>query len=104
MDGYEVARQLKSHPHLRTIPLVAVTALAMVGDRDKLLAAGFDGYIAKPLAPETFVPEIEQFLSGNQSGTTPRPFFSSPVQPTTPPGKGATSLEVETSLQENRRG
>src|SRR5437660_1050475 len=42
MDGYEVARWLKSHPTLRTIPLVAVTALAMVGDRDKMLTAGFD--------------------------------------------------------------
>src|SRR5262245_54688307 len=47
MDGYEVARWLKSHPQFRAIPLVAVTALAMVGDRDKMLAAGFDGYIAK---------------------------------------------------------
>ncbi len=62
MDGYEVARWLKSHSDLRTIPLVAVTALAMVGDRDKVLAAGFDGYIAKPITPETFVGEIECFL------------------------------------------
>src|SRR5262245_9928300 len=45
MDGYEVARWLKSDSQLRTIPLVAVTALAMVGDRDRVLAAGFDGYL-----------------------------------------------------------
>ena len=55
MDGLEVARHVKSDPVLRTIPLVAVTALAMVGDRDRVLAAGFDGYIAKPINPETFV-------------------------------------------------
>src|SRR5271155_2924663 len=48
VDGYGVARQLKADTQLRRIPLVAVTAFAMVGDRDKILAAGFDGYIAKP--------------------------------------------------------
>ena len=45
-DGHEIARRHKSDPALRTIPLVAVTALAMVGDRDKVLASGFDGYMA----------------------------------------------------------
>ncbi|MBI1878833.1 MAG: response regulator [Chloroflexi bacterium] len=62
MDGYELARQLKSDPGLRAIPLIAVTALAMVGDRDKALAAGFDGYIAKPIDPETLVAQVEGFL------------------------------------------
>ncbi|MEW6181842.1 MAG: response regulator [Bacillota bacterium] len=62
VDGYEVARRLKSHLALRRIPLVAVTALAMVGDRDKVLAAGFDGYIDKPIMPELFVKQIETFL------------------------------------------
>src|SRR5438128_2256088 len=59
MDGYEVARHLKSDPELRATPLVAVTALAMVGDRDRVLAAGFDGYLAKPINPETFVRQME---------------------------------------------
>lgn len=63
VDGYEVARRLKQHPVLREIPLVAVTALAMVGDREKVLAAGFDGYISKPIAPELFVSEVEAFIS-----------------------------------------
>lgn len=62
LDGYEVARRLNSQPALRSIPLVAVTALAMVGDRDKVLAAGFDGYISKPIVPETFVSQVEGFL------------------------------------------
>lgn len=66
MDGYEVARWLKSHPHLRTIPLIAVTALAMAGDRDRVLEAGFDDYITKPITPETFVSQIEAFLHGKQ--------------------------------------
>ena len=64
MDGYEIARRLKGHSVLRRIPLVAVTALAMVGDREKVLAAGFDGYISKPITPEIFIKQIEEFLNG----------------------------------------
>jgi CheY-like chemotaxis protein len=69
LSGYEVADRLKRDPALRAVPLVAVTALAMVGDRDKVLAAGFDGYIAKPIAPETFASQVEAFLGRcNQEG------------------------------------
>lgn len=63
MDGYEVARTLKADPALRTVPLIAVTAYAMVDDRQKALAAGFDGYIPKPISPETFVPQVQSFLA-----------------------------------------
>lgn len=63
MDGYEVAHELKRDPMFRRIPLVAVTALAMVGDREKVLAAGFDGYIDKPIEPRVFVKQVESFLS-----------------------------------------
>lgn len=62
VDGYEVVRRLRAEPQKRSTRVVAVTALAMVGDRERILAAGFDGYIAKPLDPETFVRDIEQFL------------------------------------------
>jgi two-component system cell cycle response regulator len=63
MDGYGVLAQLKLEPGLRTIPVIAVTALAMVGDRQKLLAAGFDGYLGKPIEPELFVGQCEKFLT-----------------------------------------
>ena len=66
IDGYEVARRVKGEPRLRDIPLIAVTALAMVGDRDRMLASGFDGYVPKPIAPETFVSEVEKFLRPEQ--------------------------------------
>jgi two-component system, cell cycle response regulator len=66
MSGYEVAREMKQDPRTKDIPVVAVTALAMVGDRDKVLSAGFDGYIAKPIAPEVFVEEVEKFLGAGQ--------------------------------------
>lgn len=63
MDGHAVAGKLKSDPHLKHIPIIAVTSYAMVGDREKCLAAGAEGYIEKPINPESFVAEIEQFLS-----------------------------------------
>ncbi|MBD2104101.1 response regulator [Leptolyngbya sp. FACHB-261] len=48
IDGLEVVRQLKADSKTSTIPVVAVTAMAMVGDRDRILAAGFDAYVSKP--------------------------------------------------------
>ena len=68
IDGFEVANQLKNHPTLKLIPRVAVTALAMVGDRDRILSAGFDGYITKPITPETFVSQVEAFLPNHHTG------------------------------------
>jgi CheY-like chemotaxis protein len=67
LDGYALAGRAKADPEIHGIPLVAVTALAMVGDRERALRAGFDGYMAKPIEPETFVQEIERFLSNHKS-------------------------------------
>lgn len=62
MDGFAVLAALKAEPALARVPVLAVTALAMAGDREKVLAAGFDGYISKPIEPESFVAELEAFL------------------------------------------
>jgi len=88
MDGIEVAHQLKSEPALRHTPLVALTALAMVGDRDRILAEGFDGYIAKPLDPTTFIQTISAFLKPpSRPAVGARPAPVSPVQWTGPPAR-----------------
>ncbi len=65
MDGYAVARALRSNPALDDVPIVAVTSYAMVGDRERVLAAGCTGYIEKPINPETFMTEVEQHLPGD---------------------------------------
>ncbi len=62
LNGFEVIRALKAIPALERIPVIAVTAFSMAGDREKALAAGFDAHISKPIDPETFVSEIESFL------------------------------------------
>ena len=64
MDGYEVAARVKQ-ADLKGTKVVAVTASAMVGDRERIAAAGFDGYIQKPIDPETFIADIERFLPGH---------------------------------------
>ncbi|MDY7576701.1 response regulator [Actimicrobium sp. CCI2.3] len=71
MDGYDVLEQLKrrSGEALLSIPVIAVTALAMVGDRQKLLAAGFDGYLGKPIEPELFVSQVEQYIDHDLHST-----------------------------------
>jgi two-component system cell cycle response regulator len=70
LDGYGVVKTLKGEAPFRSTPMVAVTALAMVGDRDKVLASGFNGYIAKPIQPETFVAQVERFLLPEQKSGT----------------------------------
>ncbi len=62
MDGHEVARRLKKQPGTRDIPIVVVTSYAMPKDREQALASGCDGYIEKPIDPDTFVSEIERHL------------------------------------------
>jgi CheY-like chemotaxis protein len=62
MSGLEAAAVLAADPQLNAIPRVAVTAYAMVGDRDRVLKAGFRAYIAKPIEPATFAKQIRAFF------------------------------------------
>jgi len=62
MDGYAVAKELRKDKNISSIPIVAVTSYAMPGDRKKILAIGCDGYMEKPINPDTFVKEIEKYL------------------------------------------
>jgi len=71
MDGYAVARILRQDPDLTGIPIVAVTSYAMPGDREKTIEAGCNGYIEKPIDPDTFVTQIEQYLPPGTKGKRP---------------------------------
>jgi two-component system, cell cycle response regulator DivK len=61
-DGLSLTRQLKSDPQTAGIPIVALTAHAMRGDRDEALLAGCSGYISKPIDTRTFGTEVRQYL------------------------------------------
>jgi two-component system cell cycle response regulator DivK len=71
MDGYAVAHALRRNPQLGDIPIVAVTSYAMVGDREKALAAGCTGYLEKPIDPETFVAEVQRYLKTTRTEINP---------------------------------
>ena len=62
MDGHAVARALRAERACGHIPLLAVSALEQAGDRERVLAAGFDGYVCKPIEAASFVAEVEAFL------------------------------------------
>ena len=62
MDGLSVVRAMKGDDRTRRIPILALTAHAMRGDKDRFLEAGCDGYISKPIDVKTFISSIEQYL------------------------------------------
>lgn len=62
VDGYAVARALRADSALDEVPIIAVTSYAMVGDREKCLASGCNGYIEKPINAKSFVAEIERYM------------------------------------------
>ncbi len=63
IDGYEVTARLKQLPGMSRVPIIAVTANVMKGDREKTLAAGCDGYIQKPIDIDILPNQIERFLN-----------------------------------------
>ena len=65
ISGMEAARQLKADEETRAIPIIAVTAFAMSGDREKFLASGCDSYLAKPFNVQEFLAMVERYTSGN---------------------------------------
>ena len=64
MNGFEATRRLKEDPASARVPVVALTAYAMVGDRERALEAGCDGYIAKPVDVRRLPEQVETFLRG----------------------------------------
>ena len=63
IDGYEATRRIKANPEMRSIPIIAVTSYALSGDEAKAIAAGCDGYFAKPFSPRVILAKIREFLA-----------------------------------------
>jgi len=68
MDGYSVVRALRAQPTLRMVPVIAVTASSMPGDREAILAAGCTDYVAKPIDPRAVLQLIHHYLGGGDHG------------------------------------
>ena len=70
IDGHEAATRIKSLPELNDVPIVALTARVMAGDRERTLTAGCDGYIAKPINVDTLPQQVAEFLGGMRETIT----------------------------------
>jgi len=69
MDGTEVLRRIRADAGLRRLPVIALTAHAMAGDREKFLAQGFDDYVTKPIVDETLLLDaIQRALTRGEAG------------------------------------
>jgi two-component system, cell cycle response regulator DivK len=69
IDGMEALRRLRESPRTARIPVVAVTAQAMKQDRERVLAAGFDAYVEKPISVRPFLDQVRGFFPGEEVGT-----------------------------------
>lgn len=67
LDGYGTLAELRREERFRTLPILALTASAMRGDREKILAAGFTDYLSKPAGPEQLRETVAKLLDGRQS-------------------------------------
>lgn len=67
IDGYELTHRLKQMPHLAGVPVVAMTANVMKGDRERTLAAGCDGYIQKPIDVDQLPLQVARFMQAKKS-------------------------------------
>jgi two-component system cell cycle response regulator len=105
MDGYEFARRVRSSNSWRDIPLIAISALAMVGDRDRILEAGFSAYLSKPIDPQSFIGTLKGMvpgLGGERVMNVREPHAPPPIIRS---GTGATILVLDdtaTNLQLKR--
>ena len=68
MDGYEATRRIREQPQWRELPVIAMTANAMVGDRDKVLAAGMNDHIAKPMRMEEMFATLARWIRPGPHG------------------------------------
>jgi len=69
LDGYQTIRRIREKPSLAGLPVLAVTAYAMQGDKERILSSGFDGYMSKPIDPKLLYQELDRLLSKKANAT-----------------------------------
>ncbi len=62
LDGFDAVRKIRENPRLSALPVIAITAYAMQGDREKILSSGFNGYLSKPVNSRSLAQELERHL------------------------------------------
>lgn len=103
MDGFEFARHAKADPRWAAVPLVAITALAMVGDKERIIAAGFDAYLPKPIEPASFIAAVLAAVPALRERSVPGSpppganTAAAPAPAVTAPGPGRLILVLDDS-------
>jgi two-component system cell cycle response regulator len=95
-DGYAVARELRRQAAFADTPLIAMTALAMVGDRERVMSAGFTTYVSKPIDPQSFVTRLARILGTSEQVPDRCPILADPA-PEVVPEFSQTILVVDES-------
>ena len=75
LDGYATVRKVRENPALAALPVLAVTAYAMQGDKEHILECGFDGYLSKPITPLLLFEELDRLLQPRDGATSPVPLI-----------------------------
>jgi len=102
MDGYEATRRIRQEPSLKQLPVIAMTAGAMTGDREKALDAGMDDFVTKPIDIAKLFAILRKYVAGDQGGeAAPRPKPDGTAAPPAAdiPLPQAPGLNVEASLK-----
>ena len=92
LDGYGFAQAVRADPALQHLKLMAVTASAMTGERERILSAGFDAYLTKPIDPVRFMESLQALLPAPRPAPSPAPILPCP---STPPGQRGTVLVLD---------
>jgi CheY-like chemotaxis protein len=71
LDGFGTIKAIRENPSLSSLPVLAVTAYAMRGDRERILDSGFDGYLSKPINPTALDQELQRFFKSDGSNDAP---------------------------------
>jgi CheY-like chemotaxis protein len=72
LDGFGTLKRIRQDPQLASLPVLAVTAYAMRGDREKILSSGFDGYLSKPITSMDLERELERLLAAERHARIPK--------------------------------
>ncbi len=71
MSGWDVIKEIRADPSLRDLLVIALTAHAMTGDRERVLASGFDAYFSKPISPLTFINDVKAVVASQVESRGP---------------------------------
>jgi len=101
MDGWEALKYIRETPELATIPVIALTAHAMGGDKERILEAGFDGYIAKPFEVFGLAQNIQNILLAKLDKKVPPKVVEPAPQPEPEAGATDNAKEAEAEAENN---